>query len=161
MEDAEMKPCCECCGREFVRCAYNGHKQRYCKVASCVEQRRRVRQSQRYKTKYRTEADFRNAEQARCLKALHARRRQVPAEQVAATGPSTEMLFHVITGLLAHLADSNDSGALAEQSRALERRGQRLAAAGRLCGAMSAKANVEEIFRPSFEVDATVPLHSL
>lgn len=154
--------CCEWCGRGYERCAFNGHRQKYCREDSCVRERKRARQRPWYKSKYRNDPTFRKAEQARCLKVRQTGRTTAAQNtDKAEKSPSAEMLFFILTGLLAHLADSDDASALAETSRALGRRGQRLAVPMYPSSVGGPKASVEEIFRPSTEAGRRVPRQPL
>ena len=162
MDKAEGAACCEWCGRGYERCAFNGHHQKYCREDSCVRERKRARQRPWYKNKYRSDPVFREAEQERCLKALQARRQEAPSNaDPTEKSPSAQMLFFILTGLLAQLADSDDAGALAETSRALGRRGQHLAVPMYSSTLGTPKASVEETFTPPSEADRSVPRQPL
>ncbi len=121
---------CERCGRRFKVCRYNAHKQKYCTVDSCVDERRRERQREYYRKKYRQDAEFRASERTRCHAGLHRRRRAAPIAPIAPDAPdvTSEMDVELVTaGLVAQMIDSGDPQEVREMTRRLQRRGQRLA----------------------------------
>lgn len=118
---------CARCGRKFVVCRFNGHHQQYCKHADCVAERRRERQREYYRKKYRADAGFREAEQARCREGARRRRQAKDAAVSAAESDLSSVDLALVTaGLVSQLTDSRDPSAVAASTRRLERRGREL-----------------------------------
>lgn len=129
---ARRRPTASCarCGRRFEPCRYNAHHQNYCTDVSCVTERRRQRQRDLYRKRYRHNELFRQAEQARCREAI-SRRRSATAESTVTTppeNPAARLNIELFTaGLLAQMIGSNDLEEVRGAAQALQQRGRRLA----------------------------------
>lgn len=126
---------CQHCGRTFRVCRFNYERQKYCGTASCTAERRRQRQRQYYRGKYRRDEAFRTAEQQRCRAGVQRRRAAARAPGAAAprgSPPVADRGFSaaVIVGLVSQLTASNDPQTVGESVRQFAVRGQRLAVAG-------------------------------
>lgn len=123
---------CRRCGRKFRICRFNAHHQQYCLHPDCVTERRRERQRQYYKKKYRDDAGFRGAEQMRCREGARRRRQEKGAETVAPVEAvfSSVNMDLVTLGLLAQLNESSDQRVVEATARRLERRGRELTVSG-------------------------------
>ena len=125
-------PRCECCGRSFHSDLGHISRQKFCKYADCVLERKRLRQRKWYARKRAEDAAFREHENARCREAH--RRRRAAARSPDLPGPATLLLTssvlpEVITGLLSKLVDMSDPVDLADSIRAYAARAHRLAQA--------------------------------
>ena len=129
---ARRRPTATCarCGRHFHPCRYNAHHQSYCTDVPCVAERRRQRQREYYRKRYRHDEPFRQAEQTRCRKAMIRRRTPLPTVITPLEPAPSFFDFHLLaTGLLAHIIGSNDPNQVHSTAQALQRRGQLLALA--------------------------------
>ena len=121
---------CALCGRHEQKCRFNQHHQKYCTDKMCKIRRRRARQAQRYKKKYRDDKVFQESERERCAAALQKRRVEALNESVSKTVASAETqevnVLLLARGLLAQLIDSDDPAEVIDAERRYVRRGQQL-----------------------------------
>lgn len=130
---------CQHCGRTFRVCRFNYERQKYCGTASCTAERRRQRQRQYYRGKYRRDEAFRSAEQQRCRAGVH--RRRAAARATGATAPQASppeagggRSSAVLVGMVSQLTASDDPQVVRESVQRLAERGHRLAMAGAWTG---------------------------
>jgi uncharacterized protein (UPF0371 family) len=112
---------CQRCSKGFTQSARNASRQKYCKRAVCVTDRRRERQRQHYTKRYHADEEFRRQERERCSVALKARRST--AHRTALMSVNDGL---VIRGMLASMLESCDSHEVLEVARSYESRGQAL-----------------------------------
>lgn len=134
---------CERCGRTFRPSRCNAWHQVYCTDPLCVAERKRERQRKWYARK-RSEAQFREAENARCAEANRRRRAAQREEKQRVESPEIEVLRpeaaggndmrNVMTGLLAQLLDTSDPVQLRRSMDKFAERGRRAAVWGGVCG---------------------------
>lgn len=121
-------PRCAFCGRRFRPDRYNEFRQKFCTAPECILERKRKRQREQYRARRLNDPAFRAKENARCAAANRRRRAAAKAAEAgsAGRGPPPD-LSAVMTGLPAHLADSDDPNQLRELARRFAGRGRRLA----------------------------------
>lgn len=127
---------CEKCGRTFRPSRCNAWHQVYCTDPLCVAERKRERQRKWYARK-RSEAQFRETENARCAEANRRRRaaqrdekRMLESSRTEAPRPETEAgdeMRNVVTGLLAQWLDTSDPVLLRRSMEEFADRGRRAA----------------------------------
>ena len=104
-------PRCSHCLRAFRPDRYNAHRQEFCARPECVLERRRLRQREYHARRRASDPQFAARENARCAAAN--RRRRAAASAARGDPPEGDagypvVLTHVVTGLLAQLADTGD-----------------------------------------------------
>jgi hypothetical protein len=122
-------PHCRHCGRKFRPDVYNQHHQQWCAEPECRGARDRARRRRHYRDRLAREPGFRESERRRCREAMRrsrARRRDpdvLTAAAIVPLPPAADLL----TGLVAHLADTTDPQLVAEVMARFAQRGRLLA----------------------------------
>jgi hypothetical protein len=132
MANRRQRGICEHCSKNYLKCRFNTHHQKYCTRRTCVAKRRQARQRQDYRQRYRNDKTFAAAERERCRKAMRQRRdhaHRTADQSLTESAPTKINLELLTTGLLSQWLDSNDPLAVEAAARRLESRGRQLAAA--------------------------------
>jgi len=118
---------CEACGKKYKKCRFNKHVQKYCTEKKCVTRRRQERQRQGYRSKYRKDKSFAEAERERCKIGLRKGRKNArkPSDEGCSENPPINIQLFA-KGLLSQWIDSKDPLEVEQEARRLERRGQQL-----------------------------------